>query len=58
MTFILYLLYFVMFSVLAILDIASAAKNFNEKKWGWFGVSAYFAFLWMVQLIRLYLKLG
>ena len=55
---ILYLVCFVALSVLAILDIANAARYFNEQKWHWFGVSVYLAVWWMIQLIRLYLKLG
>lgn len=58
MDFVLYLVRFVMFSVLAILDIANAARHFNEQKWHWFGGSVYLAVWWMIQLIRLYFKLG
>lgn len=38
--------------VLAILEISETGKYFTEKKWGWFGLSAYLAIYWMAWIIH------
>lgn len=50
-TFLAIMQYFVVV-VLAIFEIADTGKYFSEKKWGWFGLSAYLAIYWMAWIIH------
>lgn len=42
------IIYFVLCSLMAIIDFASAGKNFSEEKWVLFGFRAYLAICWAV----------
>lgn len=39
-------------SVFAIIEIGNAGRYYTEKKWGWFGISAYLAIYWMAWIIH------
>lgn len=43
---------YVLVAALAIFEFAEAGKYFTEKKWGWFGLSAYLAVYWMAWIIH------
>lgn len=39
-------------AALAIFEFSEAAYYFNEKKYGWFGLSAYLAIYWLAWIIH------
>lgn len=42
---------FVFVAALVIFELSETARYFTEKKWGWFGLSAYLAIYWMAWII-------